>query len=139
MRKVILKMEEQEKYEVIKGLVDYDGNKNRVSKKLNLSKRQVNYKCQDKSTPKWGKYIDIYISAFLLFFCLFLIFCYFDIFILIFPSLKDLLKNNKSSFLSIKFNIISGIFLFPFNVEIILKKYLCVVTKQGILYAHLEV
>ncbi|MGP1414146.1 MAG: hypothetical protein ACTTID_03425 [Bacillales bacterium] len=42
MRKVLLKLEEQEKYEVIKELVDHDGNKNRVSKKLNLSKRQVN-------------------------------------------------------------------------------------------------
>lgn len=42
MRRVLLKMEKQEKYEVIKELVDHDGNKNRVSKKLNLSKRQVN-------------------------------------------------------------------------------------------------
>ena len=41
MRKVELKMNEQEKYEVIKELVDHNGNKNRASKKLNLSKRQI--------------------------------------------------------------------------------------------------
>src|SRR5574344_993946 len=41
MRKV-LRMNEQEKYEVIKELVDHKGNKNRVSKKLNISRRQVN-------------------------------------------------------------------------------------------------
>ena len=42
MRKVELRMNEQEKYEVIKELVDHNGNKNRASKKLGISKRQVN-------------------------------------------------------------------------------------------------
>lgn len=42
MRKVELRMNEKEKYEVIKELVDHDGNKNRAAKKLNISKRQVN-------------------------------------------------------------------------------------------------
>ena len=42
MRKVELRMNEQEKYEVIKELVDHNGNKNRVSKKLGISKRQIN-------------------------------------------------------------------------------------------------
>lgn len=42
MRKVELKMNEQEKYEVIKELVDHNGNKNRASKKLGISRRQVN-------------------------------------------------------------------------------------------------
>ena len=41
MRKVELKMNEQEKYEVIKELVDHNGNKNRASKKLGISRRQV--------------------------------------------------------------------------------------------------
>ena len=41
MRKVELKMNEQEKYEVIKELVDHNGNKNRACKKLNLSRRQI--------------------------------------------------------------------------------------------------
>lgn len=41
MRKVELKMNEQEKYEVIKELVDHKGNKNRACKKLNLSRRQI--------------------------------------------------------------------------------------------------
>lgn len=35
-------MNEQEKYEVIKELVDHKGNKNRAAKKLNLSLRQIN-------------------------------------------------------------------------------------------------
>ena len=35
-------MNEQEKYEVIKELVDHNGNKNRACKKLGISKRQVN-------------------------------------------------------------------------------------------------
>ena len=34
-------MNEQEKYEVIKELVDHNGNKNRASKKLGLSRRQI--------------------------------------------------------------------------------------------------
>lgn len=42
MRKVILRMKEQEKYEVIKELVDHNGNKNRAKQKLGLSIRQIN-------------------------------------------------------------------------------------------------
>ena len=41
MRKVELRMNEQEKYEVIKELVDHNGNKNRASKKLGISRRQT--------------------------------------------------------------------------------------------------
>ena len=41
MRKVELRMNEQEKYDVIKELVDHNGNKNRASKKLGLSRRQI--------------------------------------------------------------------------------------------------
>ncbi len=42
MRKVVLRMNEKEKYDVIKELVDHNGNKNRASKKLGISKRQIN-------------------------------------------------------------------------------------------------
>lgn len=42
MRKVELRMNELEKYEVIKELVEHSGNKNRASKKLGISIRQVN-------------------------------------------------------------------------------------------------
>lgn len=42
MKKVILRMKEQEKYEIIKELVDHNGNKLRVSQKLGLSVRQIN-------------------------------------------------------------------------------------------------
>ena len=42
MRKVVLRMNEQEKYDVIKELVDHNGNKNRAAKKLGISRRQVN-------------------------------------------------------------------------------------------------
>ncbi|MCI6266811.1 MAG: ISNCY family transposase [Erysipelotrichaceae bacterium] len=42
MRKVILRMNELEKYKVIKELVDHEGNKNRAALKLNLSIRQIN-------------------------------------------------------------------------------------------------
>ena len=35
-------MNEQEKYEVIKELVDHNSNKNRACEKLGLSKRQIN-------------------------------------------------------------------------------------------------
>lgn len=42
MRKVELRMNEQERYEVIKELVDHNGNKNRASKKLGISIRQIN-------------------------------------------------------------------------------------------------
>ena len=41
MRKVELRMNEQEKYKVIKELVDHNGNKNRASKKLGISRRQI--------------------------------------------------------------------------------------------------
>ena len=41
MRKVELRMNEQQKYEIIKELVDHNGNKNRVCKKLGLSRRQI--------------------------------------------------------------------------------------------------
>lgn len=41
MRKVELRMKEKEKYEVIKELVDHNGNKNRASKKLGISRRQI--------------------------------------------------------------------------------------------------
>ena len=41
MRKVELRMNEQLKYNVIKELVDHNGNKNRASKKLGLSRRQI--------------------------------------------------------------------------------------------------
>ena len=34
-------MNEKEKYEVIKELVDHNGNKNRTSKKLGISRRQI--------------------------------------------------------------------------------------------------
>ena len=42
MRKVELRMNEKEKYEIIKELVDHNGNKHRASMKLNLSIRQIN-------------------------------------------------------------------------------------------------
>ena len=42
MRKVILRMKEQIKYEKIKELVDHGGNKNRVALELGLKVRQVN-------------------------------------------------------------------------------------------------
>ncbi len=41
MRKVELRMNEQEKYEVIKELVDHNGNKNRAAEKLGISRRQI--------------------------------------------------------------------------------------------------
>ncbi len=41
MRKVNLRMKEQEKYVVIKELVDHNGNKNRASQKLGISRRQI--------------------------------------------------------------------------------------------------
>src|SRR5574344_2401309 len=41
MRKVELRMNEQEKYEVIKAFVDTNGTKNRASKKLGISRRQI--------------------------------------------------------------------------------------------------
>ena len=42
MRKVNLRMKEQNKYEIIKELVDHNGNKNRAKEKLGLSIRQIN-------------------------------------------------------------------------------------------------
>lgn len=42
MRKVELRMNEKEKYDVIKELVDHNGNKNRAAKKLDISRRQIN-------------------------------------------------------------------------------------------------
>ena len=42
IRKVDLKMDEQQKYEVIKKLVDTNGNKDRAALTLGISKRQVN-------------------------------------------------------------------------------------------------
>ena len=41
MRKFELRMNEKEKYKVIKELVDHNGNKNRASKKLGISRRQI--------------------------------------------------------------------------------------------------
>ena len=41
MRKVELRMNELEKYKIIKELVDHNGNKNRASEKLGLSRRQI--------------------------------------------------------------------------------------------------
>ena len=41
MRKVELTINEKEKYDVIKELVDHNGNKNRACEKLNLSRRQI--------------------------------------------------------------------------------------------------
>ncbi len=41
MRKVELRMNEQKKYEIIKDLVDHNGNKNRAAMKLGISRRQI--------------------------------------------------------------------------------------------------
>ena len=54
MKKVKLRMKEKEKYDVIKELVDYNGNKNRAAMKLGISRRQVDrliikYKKKGKS------------------------------------------------------------------------------------------
>lgn len=42
MRKVMLRMKEQCKYDVIKELVDHGGNKKRAAHKLGITVRQVN-------------------------------------------------------------------------------------------------
>lgn len=42
MKKVNLRMKELEKYNVIKELVDHNGNKNRAKEKLGLTIRQIN-------------------------------------------------------------------------------------------------
>ena len=52
MRKVELRMNEQEKYEVIKELVDHNGNKNRASKKLTDSIEIENYVGSNYETIK---------------------------------------------------------------------------------------
>ena len=54
MRKVELRMNEQEKNNVIKELVEHNGNKNRASMKLGISRRQIDrliikYKEKSKS------------------------------------------------------------------------------------------
>ena len=54
MRKVELRMNEQKKYDVIKELVDHNGNKNRAAMKLGISRRQIDrliikYKMNGKS------------------------------------------------------------------------------------------
>ena len=41
IRKTELRMNKQEKYEVIKELVNHNGNKNLESKKLGISRRQI--------------------------------------------------------------------------------------------------
>ena len=41
MRKVNLRMNEEQKYKVIKNLVDNNGNKNTAAIKLHLSRRQI--------------------------------------------------------------------------------------------------
>lgn len=41
MRKVVLRMKENDKYKIIKNLVDNNGNKNTAAIKLNLSRRQI--------------------------------------------------------------------------------------------------
>ena len=43
MRRVELRMNEQEKYKVIKELIDHNCNKNRASKKLGISRRQIDH------------------------------------------------------------------------------------------------
>lgn len=53
MKKVNLRMSELNKYEIIKELVDHNGNKKRAALKLDLSIRQINrliikYKTQGK-------------------------------------------------------------------------------------------
>lgn len=42
MKEVKLRMKEKEKYEVIKELIDHNGNKNRAAMKLGISRRQIN-------------------------------------------------------------------------------------------------
>ena len=48
MRKVELRMNEKLKFEVIKDLVDHNGNKNRAAEKLHISKVKVS----DAGLPK---------------------------------------------------------------------------------------
>ena len=42
MRKVVLTLKEQQKYDVIKKLVETEGNKKRAANKLKLTPRQIN-------------------------------------------------------------------------------------------------
>ncbi|MBP3920715.1 MAG: hypothetical protein J6D28_04040 [Bacilli bacterium] len=54
MRKIEFRMNEQQKYDVIKELVNHNGNKNRASQKLGISRRQIDcliikYKMNGKS------------------------------------------------------------------------------------------
>ena len=42
LRKVVLKLDAQEKYEIIKSLVEKDGNKQRAALKLGCSLRHIN-------------------------------------------------------------------------------------------------
>jgi transcriptional regulator with GAF, ATPase, and Fis domain len=44
MRKVVLTLKEQEKYDVIKKLVETNGNKKRAANKLKLTERQIKQK-----------------------------------------------------------------------------------------------
>ena len=72
MRKVELRMNEQEKYDVIKELVDHNGNKNRASEKLGISKRQIDrliiiYKEKGKAGFVHGNSVNVNI------FCRFLV------------------------------------------------------------------
>lgn len=41
MKNVELRMNEKEKHDVIKELVDHNGNKNRANKKLGISRQQI--------------------------------------------------------------------------------------------------
>ena len=61
MRKVKLRMNELEKYNIIKNLVDNNGNKNNAAIKLNLSRRQIDrlinkYKEKGKSSFVHGNH-----------------------------------------------------------------------------------
>lgn len=61
MKEVILTMKEQEKYEVIKELVDHGGNKKRAALRLNITVRQINrlikkYKENGKSAFSHGNH-----------------------------------------------------------------------------------
>lgn len=42
MRKVVLTLKEQEKYDIIKKLVETNGNKKRAANKLKITERQIN-------------------------------------------------------------------------------------------------
>lgn len=68
MKEVKLKMNEQEKYEIIKELVDHNGDKNRASKKLGISRRQVDrlivkYKEKGKSAFVHGNRSRKHVNA----------------------------------------------------------------------------